>query len=109
MSREWLQFGLNALGFLAVIALAVDRWVHQQGLSEHDLRHKVEAIERRLDDHDAKFTRASERGSEQESINNRVFGDFQVEQAVMQERLDQGDRDRRELWQILNRRQHPRN
>ena len=79
MPLNWLQFGLSAAGFIAVIVLAIDRWVHQQHMTGHDLRHEVRRIHERLDAHDALFEKSSERASEKGGEMIRAIGDIALD------------------------------
>lgn len=105
---KWVSLILAAAALIVqgLWTLAVFMW--SRGSTTEKLAGKVAALGDEVARMKSQQDRATARGSENEGRNITTFGKFQVDLAVLGERMEQSERDRNDIWQVLNRRRNPR-
>lgn len=87
--HEWIQLGLIIAGILFQVALAIDRWVHQQGSDGHDLFQAVAKLTKDLDDMHRVLDNGNDRLSAKMSEIQTRTGSLEIEVARLKA-LDEG-------------------
>lgn len=91
--ERWLPILLNLIGVIAMVGLAIDRWVHGRESAETALSSRVLALSERLTLLDSKLDRFLGKQSDQADQWQKKFGEIEIIQAVQREHIEHLTRD----------------